>query len=112
MVEGNAVDRVIEALGHRYRRRLLAALTEHNPQPVERPLNAETKLESVTGLVTVGKTSDIAIVHTHLPKLETLGYVTWDESEGAISKGPDWDEIEPTIQLLLTHGDELGVEWL
>lgn len=104
------LDRALDALGRRYRRRLLVSLTVHNPQDAgENGLDADDLLEFVDDQQ--GAT-DIEISHSHLPKLEHYGYITWDRSSGNISKGPNWDEIEPLIDLLKTHNDELPVEWL
>lgn len=52
------------------------------------------------------------LVHNHLPKLESLGYVRWDRETGEVSKGPNWGEIEPLLRLLRDHEGELPDDWL
>lgn len=104
-------DRLLDALNHRYRRRLLMALAEHNPQPVQRQLEAGFTLESAASLDGDDVASLVEIIHTHLPKLESYGYVSWDEPADQISKGEQFETIEPLLTLLLSHEDELGVSW-
>ena len=96
---------------------MLVSLTVHNPQDAgEGGLDADDLLEFVDdqqGATDMQEATDIEIFHSHLPKLEHYGYITWDRSSGNISKGPNWDEIEPLIDLLKTHNEgELPVEWL
>ena len=105
-------DGAVEALGHRYRRRLLIALLEHNPQDDEDAQDAERALGTVSGADADEKLIETELVHTHLPKLAELGYIRWDRAEGTISKGPEWDEIKPLIELLNDHADELPEGWL
>ena len=105
-------DDAVEALGHRYRRRLLLALLDHNPQDDDDAQNAEEALGTVAGAETNETLIATKLVHNHLPKLEELGYIAWDRESGNISKGRDWDEIEPLLKLLNEHADELPDGWL
>ena len=52
------------------------------------------------------------LVHTHLPALEDNGYISWNRETNEISKGPNWDEIGPLIELMHAHQDELPDGWL
>lgn len=49
--------------------------------------------------------------HNHLPRLEELGYISWNRDTHEISKGPTWDEVEPLLTLIDEHRDELPDEW-
>ena len=97
----------LEALSNSYRRELLLALLEHNPQDdhdrdpldiIDPPLEPEV-LET-------------ELFHRHLPKLEEMGFIEWNRDTGEISKGPDWDDIEPVLRLLRDHRDELPPGWM
>lgn len=112
MGEQAAFDRMADALSHPYRRQLLVALTEHNPQQVEAGLDAKNALASVNDGEIAGGTAEMELIHNHLPKLDIYRYITRDEATGAISKGPHWEEIEPLLRLLRTHEDELPSDWL
>jgi hypothetical protein len=52
------------------------------------------------------------LVHVHLPKLADRGYISWNREENTISKGPNWDDIAPLLELIDTHRDELPEGWL
>lgn len=112
LTNAESCDRLLDALNHRYRRRLLMALSEHNPQPIEGHLDAGTMLEPAAGLESDEMTTQIENVHKHLPKLVNYGYISLDETTNQISKGENFEEVEPLLTLLLSHEDELGVTWL
>ncbi|MFB6303052.1 MAG: ArsR family transcriptional regulator [Haloferacaceae archaeon] len=48
---------------------------------------------------------------THLPMLEEAGIIEWDRETGKISKGPNFDEVEPLLELMEEHADELPPFW-
>lgn len=100
-------DTALLALAKPYRRQLLLALLEHNPQD-------DTDSDPLD-LVPATDEPDVfntKLVHVHLPKLEDMGYITWDRAANKISKGPKWDEIAPLLELIANHRDELPEEWL
>jgi hypothetical protein len=107
VTSGTRLDRALDALGHKYRRRLLVGLLDHNPQDDDDAQRAETSLGD-----DLGEEVEVALIHSHLPKLEQAGYIAWDRESGEISKGPNWDEIAPLLQLLGDHADELPDDWL
>lgn len=100
-------DTAIDALADPYRRQLLVALLEHNPQDDDNcdPLDLVAE-EDEPGVL------EIELVHTHLPKLEAMGYISWNRTTDKISKGPNWDEIAPLLELIDNHRDELPDGWL
>jgi|AntRauTorckE6833_2_1112554.scaffolds.fasta_scaffold150976_2 DNA-binding transcriptional ArsR family regulator len=82
-------DRVFTALSHANRRRLLFELLEAvEDDPIE---YTDFALPKNT------------LHHVHLPKLEEFGYVEANRSEGTIRRGPQWDEIEPLLELVSTY---------
>lgn len=99
-------DDLLDALGHVQRRKLLRALLVHNPQDDESvEIDAdETHKEEVNRL--------IQMQHIHLPKLEEYGFITWDRDTNQVSKGPNFGEIRPLLELLADHEDELPKDWL
>jgi hypothetical protein len=110
--EGKRFDRILDALGHAYRRRLLVALLAHNPQDDDDPQHAREALQSALGEEVPADVDDATLVHSHLPKLEEYGYIAWDRQEETIAKGPNWEEIRPVLELLRAHSDELPDDWL
>jgi hypothetical protein len=49
--------------------------------------------------------------HTHLPKLEDEDLIEWDRDDDTVTRGPDFDQIEPLLELLDDHADQLPFEW-
>lgn len=105
-------DRVVDAFGHTYRRRLLVSLLSHNPQDDEDAQDAEEALRALGDGAVETDTLEASLIHSHLPRLEEYGYITWDRETGDIGRGPAWAEIEPFIRLLADHQDELPDDWL
>lgn len=102
---GSSVDEALDALADVRRRTLLVSLLEHNPQD-EKP----TIADSVDGQEPVVRLIDMK--HVHLPKLVDYGFIEWDEDTHEVSKGPDFDEIRPLLELLEDHENELPPGWL
>lgn len=101
-----AFDDAVRALGSRDRRRLLVALLEHNPHDelhVPEVVDVgETEMETLHG----------AFYHRHLPLLDGLEVIEWDEEGHTVSKGPDFGEIRPLLELLDEHRDKLPDGWV
>lgn len=77
------------ALSSRTRRRILMSLLnkeEVNPQNV-----AESRLD---------------LIHNHLPRLEDLGYIQWNDT-GSVEKGENWSEVAPLLDLIEKNQGEL-----
>lgn len=94
-------DRALNVLSHACRRRLLFALYEEVTAGDGGPIN----YTSITPFRTEERR--ILLYHAHLPTLEESGYITWNEAEKTIQKGPRWDEIEPLLELIYSHLSEL-----
>jgi len=90
-----ALDSLFEALADGYRRRLLFALLEHNPQ-------AETDNRIRPGAVVEEDppVSEAAVLHAHLPKLEEMGLIDWDRERHEIAAGPRFEEVRPILDRL------------
>lgn len=101
----NRLGELLGALADPYRRELLLALMEHNPQDDDDsdPLNIHADgADAFTQLnISMG----------HLPKLDAMGIIDWDQDENAIRKGPDWEEFEPLLQLIVENKEQLPEEW-
>lgn len=103
-----SMDTVMDVLANEYRRRILVALLEHNPQDDDDP--------QVPGDIDLAdedlETLRVHMTHTHLPKLEDSGFIEWDRDSHTIRKGPQFDEIQPLLKLMRNHADELPDGWL
>lgn len=47
----------------------------------------------------------------HLPLLEDAGYIEWDSETNKIEKGPNFEEIQPILELMRNHPEELPPGW-
>nr|WP_254523737.1 transcriptional regulator [Natrinema caseinilyticum] len=54
----------------------------------------------------------MAMTHTHLPKLESLGLIEWNREKNVVTRGPAFDELRPLLELIDRHQDELPEGWL
>ncbi|WP_424019410.1 DUF7344 domain-containing protein [Halorientalis pallida] len=100
------LDRVFRALSHQYRRRTLLVLATANPRDEDEFSPAELRAEDDDL-----ELFETELFHVHLPKLEAAGYVDWDRENNTITRGDNFDEIEPLIQLMQNHEDELPADW-
>lgn len=110
MSSGPPSDRVFEALANPYRRQLLLAMLESNPQDDDDidPLDLLKQDETTDDV----HATQINLEHVHLPKLTDMGFIEWDRESGDLSKGPNWGGIAPLLQLMHDHQDELPDKWL
>jgi hypothetical protein len=99
-------DEFLDALGHVQRRKLLRALLVHNPQDDESVKidTDESDTEEIRRF--------IQMKHVYLPKLEEYGFITWNKDTNEVSKGPNFEEIRPLLEMLAAHEDELPEGWL
>lgn len=106
MGEFSVVGELFETLSHPYRRQLLVALLEHNPQSDSDvdPLDLFATPEGTEAL-------EVELKHVHLPELASKGFITWNRSTGEISKGPNWEMIRPILELIQEHQDEFPGEF-
>ena len=101
----NRLGELLGALANPYRRQLLLALMEHNPQADDDsdPLDIHPEGED--------SFTQMNISMGHLPMLDDMGIIDWDQDDNEISKGPDWEEFEPLLQLIVENKERLPGEW-
>jgi hypothetical protein len=129
--DGTELDRALDALSHRYRRRILFALSARptgrlgpislddlvtdgrdrhrttgdavlEERPVLAPVDADEGRSSTAVRVELS--------HVHLPKLADSGYVRWDADAGTVRRGPSFDRVEPIVRILIERWDELPMK--
>ena len=98
-------DDALDALADVQRRKLLLSLLDHNPQD-DTPVvigDSESEIEALESLT--------AMNHVHLPRLVEYGFIEWDRANNEVTKGPDFAEIRPLLELLDDHAEELPEGW-
>lgn len=90
------LDSVMNALQAPERRLVLSALvdapTGTSPEAIARRVPRED--------------ADVPLYHEHLPKLAAEGYIEWDPDARTLSRGPNFDDVEPLVRLLRHHTDD------
>jgi hypothetical protein len=90
-------DKIADALGHQTRRNILLELVDDNPlQPLEALATHDPREDE-----------KLQLIHIHLPKLDDMGYVTWDREDETVVKGSNWEEIEPVVRLLSDNSERI-----
>jgi predicted transcriptional regulator len=100
------INRLFGVLSHPHRRRILRTIAEANPRQIDEFTPEEFGAD--------GRDLDrfrLELYHVHLPKLADAGYIDWDRSAGTVCRGPNYEEIEPTLDLLLDHEEDLPGSW-
>ncbi|WP_411968775.1 hypothetical protein [Haloferax sp. YSSS75] len=97
-------DDVFEALATSPRRQLLLALEDANS-------HADSSFDPTNLLadgdeLAIADSTQIELVHVHLPKLDNQGFVDWNRDTGTIETGPEWGTIEPVLSVIREHRDE------
>src|SRR6056297_2152393 len=110
-IMNDGFDRVATALSHQYRRRILTMLLDENPLSESDPEMVEAAATSPASGNNDLERAQIELYHTHLPKLDAIGYIDWNRDSGTIVKGSDWNEIEPIVRLFRRHATELPIQW-
>ena len=85
------MDDFHRAMANPHRRRLLVALTDHDPQ--RDTLTPEDVHEGDRDLERL----KIEMHHVHLPLLEDAGLIEWDRRTHEVIKGSHFDEILPML---------------
>lgn len=99
--DGVGLGTAFKALNHPVRRRILVALQEQNHCEVATFTSRRDGADSV----------ELQLQHTHLPRLTDYGFIDWDRTDETVSRGPMYDAIEPLLQVLDDHQDELPGFW-
>jgi hypothetical protein len=99
------LDDVLDVLANVQRRSLLVSLLGHSPKD-DTPIALS---ESSQDREAVHKPASMH--HVHLPKLADHGFIEWDREHHQVTKGPNFDEIRPLLELLSDHEDELPDGW-
>jgi hypothetical protein len=103
----NPTSELFDALGHSYRRAVVAAVVAQSPDAVTVDPEAAVAAASDDAPDALGD----ALYHVHLPKLAAAGYIDWDRDASRVAPGPRFDELQPFVDLLGRHPDVLPGGW-
>jgi len=92
-------DELVSVLASEHRRRVLVELFDHGETRIKPP-DSETNARS-----------RIELYHVHLPKLETIGLITWDRRSDRLTPGTTFEDIEPFLELMDDYGGAFPAQW-
>lgn len=95
-------DRVLQTLAAETRRMVLISLLE---APGRRRLPLPAAADS-PNLSTDEQRLELRLRHNHLPRLAEAGYVRWESDPFVVRRGPNFDEVEPALQMFLNAVDD------
>ncbi|QIO24209.1 hypothetical protein [Haloarcula sp. JP-L23] len=55
---------------------------------------------------------EMQLHHMHLPKLEEEGIIEWERETQTVSRGPQFDKLEPVLRLLFVNQNRLPDDFL
>lgn len=109
-------DTLFGLLSNPVRRRVLIALCDRDQVRVPEDIRARSTVDAshpegrrrLPGVEAVESESDgtrlmLQLYHRDLPRMEEEGVIEWDRDTNVVSRGPEFDTIEPTLRLLVTN---------
>lgn len=100
------LDDVFRALSHGLRRRILIALMTDNPRRRD-----EFKTVEFRPTETAEETIELELKHAHLPQLDDAGFIDWNQETDTVTRGANFEEIRPLLELMDDHAEELPGDW-
>jgi len=108
-IDSASLNTMFDALRNPYRRRILLAISDHNPREITE--FTQTKFASVNGDKADPEQLELELHHSHLPKLAEKGYIDWNPEAQTIRRGSNFDDIAPLLKLMDDHADKLPADW-
>ncbi|WP_227380705.1 DUF7344 domain-containing protein [Haladaptatus halobius] len=96
------LSKQLAVLSSVHRRQLLVALAQSNPQ------HDQTSASGASETTSDEHDQAIAMQHVHLPVLADHGFIDWEQETQTVTKGPQFDEIEPLLTAVGEHQEVLS----
>ncbi|NIB98361.1 helix-turn-helix transcriptional regulator [Halobacterium sp. R2-5] len=104
--EERSLNAVFSALSHPVRRHVLATI--HDP-PTQ--ASGEFRPEDFVRRDGPRERPVLELYHNHLPRLDSAGFVDWDDETNTVTRGPRYAEIESVLSVLQANSDALPGDW-
>lgn len=92
MDQNSSADDLYRALARQHRRQVLFSLLER-----ERLEMSEGEFDR--------DALWLQMMHSHLPILDEMNFVEWQQDRGLVSRGSDFHKVEPVLKTLRQHHD-------
>lgn len=114
-------DEPFDALADIWRRQLLVGLLDDEPQRVPRLSRSSREMlqahesvlrEYLSGSLEIANADKQAIrsYHVHLPKLARYDYIEWNRGATLVTKGPQFDDVQPLLEVVEAQRDDRATE--
>ncbi|MFC6719418.1 hypothetical protein ACFQGT_02460 [Natrialbaceae archaeon GCM10025810] len=100
----STLDDRLRALSHGHRRRTLLALLDGDSNGAG--FDASGRIEPADG----DRDAACELRHVHLPMLADMKFIDWSRTDGDVTRGPRFDEIEPLLAVLSENRERLSVD--
>lgn len=100
--ERTEVDQLLKALSNQTRRHIVRSLAEHNPNSGQDPAIEELDIATADEV----EARETLLYHQHLPRLDEVGLIEWDEDTGVVTRGPRFEDSRPLIESIVELEDE------
>lgn len=106
------VSTLFELLTAKPRRRVLVALCDVDSVRIPEGLTRRSAARSTSSPASRSpdehstdevSRDDLQMYHNHLPKLQAAGVIEWDRDGGTVTRGTEFDAIEPAVRLFATN---------
>lgn len=101
------LDQLLASLSHPTRRSILMTLAEANPRDEDEFTSPDLDAEDEDFELFAAE-----VTYDHLPQLNRVGLIEWDRDANTITRGPNFDDVRPLLELIRNHRDELPDGWL
>ena len=101
------LDQLLTSLSDPIRRSVLLTLAEDNPRDRDELTSPDFDAEDEDV-----ELFEAEVTYDHLPHLDRAGIIEWDRDSDTITRGPNFAEVRPLIELIHEHRDELPDDWL
>lgn len=100
--ERTEVDQLLKALSSQTRRHIVTSLAKNN-----RSSSSDLAIEEL-GIATADEVEarEVLLYHQHLPRLDDVGLIEWDEDTGVATRGPWFEDSRPLIESIVELEDE------
>lgn len=100
------LDQVFRALSRAERRRVLVAIMKDSPRRQDEFETVEFRPEEIER-----ETIATELHHNHLPHLGEAGFIDWNRESGQVTRGENFEDVRPLLELLDDHQDDLPDDW-
>ncbi|QLG60244.1 ArsR family transcriptional regulator [Halorarum salinum] len=113
------LDELLTSLSHRTRRSILLTLAADNPRDEEEFTSPDadegddaSDEDEFASADFDAELFEAKVRYEHLPQLDRAGLIEWNREADTVTRGPNFEELRPLVDLINEHRDEFPDDWL